>query len=438
MEKSPTARFLRRLVDLREGETATLTASAAYFFLLLSGYYVLRAVREQSGTAGDSRWLAWTFTATLVGMVLANPVYAWMVTRWPRERFIPVVLRVSALCLLAFCVAMLFAPFEWQRGVSRTFFVWLSVFNLFAVAVFWSFMADVWSFEQGKRLFGLVSVGGSLGAIAGSGFTAAFAPALGPAKLLLLSTLLLEASVRAMRLVARTRGLAREAIPAGRTSVDEARAPEQIEHGSLWTGFALVARSSYLAWICLYMALGSLAGTILYFEQNQIVRAFTEDPGERTAIFARIDLAVNVLTLIVQLFLTGRIVKAIGVGPTLVLQCVALGLALPLLGLSPTLGVMAVAMVLFRTGHYATSRPARETLFTVVGREARYKSKAFIDTFVYRGGDALGGWSFQALEGLGLQGVAFVSVPIALVWGATGLVLGRLQRRVASKQASGS
>lgn len=420
--------LLRRVVDVHAGEMPSLLLAWAYFFALLTSYYILRPLREQQGLVGDQVSLLVNFLGTLGGMAIANPLYAWIVTRWPRRKFIPFVYRFFLLNLLLFFAVTKFAPASWERPVAWAFFVWVSVYNLFVVAVFWSLMADLFTLEQGKRLFGFISVGGSLGAITGSTITGWLVTHLAPVYLLLVSAALLEATVQVMRGLVRARGLHQESVPAQAQSLPVAARPEETEYGSVFTGIGLVFRSSYLAWICLYMLLASISGTILYFAQADIVSAASADRGERTAIFARIDLCASSLTLLIQLFLTGRIVKRFGLGPTLAFQCVCFALALSILGLSPTLGALVVLMVLFRAGHYATSRPAREVLFTVVGREVKYKSKGFIDTFVYRGGDVLGAAlkvGLSSFGGLGLRGIAFCSLPIAIAWGATALIIGR-------------
>ena len=434
MTPSPLLDRFRRLVDVREGEMPSLLIAWAYFFCLLTINYILRPMREQLGLAGGEVGLAINFLGTLGGMLVANPLYAWIVTRWPRRKFLPFVYRFFAANLVAFYLLFRFAPETWKPALSFAFFVWVSVINLFAVAVFWSLLADLFSFEQGKRLFGFISVGGTLGAITGSAFVSQTAKAVDPAVLMLVAVALFEVAVWAMRALVRKRGLPPEP-PARGTA--PAR-PEDEETGGILNGMSLVFRSSYLSWICLYMLLGSIAGTILYFLQADIVSAAASDKGAQTAIFAKIDLGVNVLTLVVQLFLTGRMVKRLGVGVTLCLQCAAFGIALLFLGLDPTLFVLSGAMVLFRTGHYATSRPAREVLFTVVGREAKYKSKSFIDTFVYRGGDAIGAWlkvGLGSIGGLGLQGIAFASLPIALAWASVAIVLGRKQKQFVRDRA---
>jgi len=422
--------LFRRLVDVREGEMPALLIAWAYFYCLLTINYILRPMREQLGLAGGEIGLAINFLGTLGGMLVANPLYAWIVTRWPRQKFLPFVYRFFAANLVAFYLLFRFSPEPWQPAISFAFFVWVSVINLFAVAVFWSLLADLFSFEQGKRLFGFISVGGSLGAITGSTFVSQAAKSVEPGILMLVAVALFEVAVQAMRALVRKRGL-RPETPVEARGAGSVR-PEDEETGGILNGMSLVFRSSYLSWICLYMLLGSIAGTILYFLQADIVSAAASDKGAQTAIFAKIDLGVNVLTLLVQLFLTGRMVKRLGLGVTLCLQCAAFGIALVFLGLEPTLFVLACAMVLFRTGHYATSRPAREVLFTVVGREAKYKSKSFIDTFVYRGGDAIGAWlkvGLGSIGGLGLQGIALASLPIAAAWAAVAIVLGRNQQR---------
>jgi AAA family ATP:ADP antiporter len=239
-----------------------------------------------------------------------------------------------------------------------------------------------------------------------------------------------------MRALVRKRGL--RARPETATRETGRVRPEDEETGGVLNGMSLVFRSSYLSWICLYMFLGSIAGTLLYFLQADIVSAAAEEQGAQTFLFAQIDLSVNILTLLVQLFLTGRLVQRFGIGWTLSLQCAAFGIAMLLLGLTPSMFVLSCGMVLFRTGHYATSRPAREVLFTVVGREARYKSKGFIDTFVYRGGDAIGAWlkvGLGSVGGLGLSGIAFASIPIAAAWAGVAFVLGRRQRALQNERA---
>jgi AAA family ATP:ADP antiporter len=424
-----------KIVDVRRSEIAALVLSAVYFFCILTSNYILRPVRDQLGLAGGQIDLAHNFTGTLVAIVIATPLFGWLVTRFSRQRFIPMMYRFFALNLIAFWALMRFGPEPWQRWLNQVFFAWVSTFNLFAVAVFWSLMADIFSLEQSKRLFGPITVGGSLGAIAGSSFVSAFAKLLGPPALLLVSAGLLEAGVQLMYAILRAtkQSVEHRASPAAPTGSPEAR-----QEGGILTGILLIFSSGYLAWICAYMLLGSAAGTILYFEQASVVRVAVTNAADRTAFLARIDLVVNVAALLTQLLLTARIVKWIGIGPTLAIQCILFGIGLVAIGAAPALAVVIGANILFRIGHYATSRPSREVLFTVVGREAKYKSKGFIDTFVYRSGDVAGAWlniGLGSLGGLGLQGIALASLPIAVAWGSIGFLLGRKQKRLVGEQA---
>lgn len=424
-----------RIVDVRRSELAALVLSAVYFFCILTSNYILRPVRDQLGLAGGQIDLAHNFLGTLIAIVIATPLFAWLVTKFSRQRFIPMMYRFFALNLVVFWALMRFGPEPWQRWLNQVFFAWVSMFNLFAVAVFWSLMADIFSLEQSKRLFGPITVGGSLGAIAGSSFVSAFAKLLGPPALLLVSAGLLEAGVHLMFAILRaTRpSVEHRAAPAAPSGSPEAR-----EEGGILTGIALILSSGYLAWICAYMLLGSAAGTILYFEQAAVVRTAVTNAAERTQFLARVDLTVNVAALLTQLFLTARIVKWVGIGPTLAIQCILFGIGLVAIGATPALAVVIGANILFRIGHYATSRPSREVLFTVVGREAKYKSKGFIDTFVYRSGDVAGAWlniGLGSLGGLGLQGIALASLPIAVAWGSIGILLGRKQKRLVGEQA---
>ena len=424
-----------RIVDVRRGEIAALVLSAVYFFCILTSNYILRPVRDQLGLAGGQIDLAHNFTGTLIAIVIATPLFAWLVTKFSRQKFIPMMYRFFALNLIGFWAAMRFGPEPWQRFLNQVFFAWVSMFNLFAVAVFWSLMADIFSLEQSKRLFGPIAVGGSLGAIAGSSFVSAFAKLLGPPALLLVSAGLLEAGVQLMFAILRAtkQSVEHRAAPAAPPGSPEAR-----EEGGILTGIALIFSSGYLAWICAYMLLGSAAGTILYFEQAAVVRAAVTNAAERTQFLARVDLTVNVAALLTQLFLTARVVKWIGIGPTLAIQCILFGIGLVAIGATPALAVVIGANILFRIGHYATSRPSREVLFTVVGREAKYKSKGFIDTFVYRFGDFAGAWlniGLGSLGGLGIQGIALASLPIAVAWGSIGFLLGRKQKRLVGEQA---
>ena len=306
--------------------------------------------------------------------------------------------------------------------VGRVFFVWTSVFNLFVVSVFWAFMLDVFRTEQAKRLFGLIGVGGTLGAIAGAAATAVLAERIGPIRVLLISAVLLELAVQCVKRLGANRAAAgRAAGPALPNDGD------QVIGGRTLAGITHVLRSPYLLAICAYMLLFTIGSTVLYFQQNQIVGRSFADPATQTAFFARLDLAVNLLTLVTQLLLTGRLIKAAGVGVTLALLPALSVVGFLILGTAPVLAVFVVFQVLRRAGEYAVARPSREVLYTVLSREDKYKAKHFIDTFIYRGGDQVGAWSMalMATLGLGLAGTAYVAAPLAALWLVISLYLGR-------------
>src|SRR5882672_5670019 len=422
MSDSFTHPLLYRLVQVRREEIAAMLWSFSYFFWLLCGYYVLRPVRDEMGIRGGVDNLPWLFTGTFLAMVAAVPLFGWVSSRFPRRKLLPMIYLFFAANLLIFYVLLQFriAP----TFTAQAFFIWVSVFNLFVVSVFWSFMADLYRNEQARRLFGFISAGGSLGALAGPTVTATLAPATGPANLLPLSAcLLLMAVLCIYRLagpVARNPG---EQSEIGR------RAAEQPIGGSIFAGVTLALKSPYLLGIGVYVVLGTVLATFLYFHQAYIVSMAISDSGSRTALFAKIDLAVNVLTLACQLFVVNRLIGRFGIGIALMVLPALAVVGFFLIGLAPTLTVLVAFQVLRRAGEYAIARPAREVLFTILNREEKYKSKNFIDTVVFRAGDAVSGWLFEGLRilGLGFAGIAFVGVPIALLWAGTGWMLGRSQ-----------
>lgn len=444
-------RTLERLVDFRPGELAPALWSAVYFFCVLAAYYVLRPIRDEMGVEGGVENLAWLFSGTLAVMLFANPAFAALVSRFPRRRFLPATYRFFALALIVFYALLL--AFRGQAGVwvGRVFFVWVSVFNLFVVSVFWAFMADVFRPAQGKRLFGFIAVGGTVGAVVGSGLTASLVAVVGRVNLLLVSVVFLEVAVRAMRQVARrvepgagagpvAEGGVGSVGPAPATvpGAEGGREPERPIGGDLWAGITHVVRSPYLLGIVGYMLLYTVTATFLYFQQATIAESTFADRAVRTAFFAHVDLAVNVLTMLTQLFLTGRILKLLGVALTLTLLPLACVVGFGTLGLAPLLGVVVVFQVVRRAGNFAVARPTRELLYTVVPREDKYKAKSFIDTFVYRVGDQVGAWSYTVLgwAGLGVSGVAVVAVPLALAWVLLGGWLGGRQQAMARSARS--
>lgn len=422
--------LLRYLIEVRPEEARALAWSWLYIFSVLASYYVIRPIRDEMGVAGGVENLPWLFTGTLLGMIAINPPFAALVAKLPRARFISLAYRFFMANLLLFFLLLKVATPEQNIWIGRIFFIWTSVFNLFVVSIFWALMVDVFSSEQGKRLFGFIAAGATLGGILGSTVTAAFAQHVGPVDLLLASAVLLEAAVFSTRRLSNLSETL-QLRPAVR------REEEAAIGGRILSGLTHAFKSPYLVNISIYILLYAITSTFLYFQQAEIVKTSFADRAARTAFFAQIDLWVNILTLGAQLFVTERLLRALGVAVTLTLLPVLTALGFTTLGLAPTLTILVVFQVLRRAGNFAVARPARELLFTVVPREDKYKAKSFIDTIVYRGGDQVGAWSYALLLllGLGMTGIAFAAIPISAAWVLNGLWLGRKQETMTTSES---
>ncbi len=412
--------------SVKAGEGRALCWSFAYFFCLLAGYYVLRPLRDEMGVAGGVRNLQWLFTATFLTMLAAVPLYGALVARLPRRRLISAVYHFFAANIVLFWLLL---TFDIERiTVARVFFVWISVFNLFAVSVFWSFMADLYTSEQGKRLFAFIAAGGSAGALAGPAITVGLVELLGPANLLLVAVLFLEIAVLCVRRL-------ESASPETEKHFSQKKEPEALGGGWL-DGIPLLLRSPYLAGIAAWVGLLSVAATFLYFQQASIIAAASDDPAVRTRMFASVDLAVGLLTIVVQFFATGKLIARFGVGAALAFLPFVFAAGFAALAAAPMLAVVIGFQALQRTANFAISNPAREVLFTVLAREEKYKAKNVIDIVVVRGADAAGGRLVAALRSLGLElrGISLDAIPLAALCFALALALGRAQE----KRAAGS
>lgn len=415
-------------IKFAPGEARAVAWAWLYVFAVFLAYYVLRPIRDELGVSGGVDKLPWLFTGTLIAMLSVNPLFAYAVKKLPRTKFIPVAYRFFMANLLVFICALKLAGSEYEIWVGRAFFIWTSVFNLFVVSIFWSFVVDLFDTGQGKRLFGLLSAGATLGGIVGSALTYLSIESFGRMWLLLGAVVLLELAVFASK---RLRASA-ERIPNRLPDVMQA-APVG---GGVFAGMINVFRSPYLLGIALFILLYSLTSTILYFQQATIAEANFATREGRTQFFANIDLWVNVLTLVCQVFLTSPLLASAGVVATLSILPLFSVVGFAGLAASPTVAVFVAAQVARRVSNFALARPAREVLFTSVSREDRYKAKNFIDTVVYRAGDQIAGWSFAGFTaiGLGTTGIAVLAVPISLIWLSLSIWLGLRQR--ANEKAS--
>jgi len=413
-------RRLALLMPATPQERAAGLWSFAYFFALLAGYYVLRPLRDQMGIAGGVKNLPWLFTATFLTLLVAQPLYGALVARLPRARFIPIVYHFFVVNLLVFWAVL---TFDIKTAVvARVFFVWVSVFNLFAVAVFWSFMADLFTSEQGKRLFGFIGAGGTAGALLGPIITIWLSVPLGPVNLMIAAVIFLELAVFCVY------RLERNVVVHART---QAQTQTESIGGSAFAAIPELVRSPYILGIAVWVALLSYAATIIYFEQAHIVSEAVKSAGLQTRIFASIDLAVSLLTLITQLLITGQVLKRVGTGVAAAALPAVYIVGFAALAAMPTLIVVVTVQVVQRWMNFAIANPARQLFFTVVTREEKYKAKNLVDVVVYRGSDALSGWIFDTLQGLGLKlgAIALCSLPVVAGWAVLSLALGREQEK---------
>ena len=418
-----------RVVDVHADEVRAMWLGFVFFFVVLAGYYVIRPVRDNIGaTYFENLW--WMFTVVLIMMIIANALFSAIVSRMSRRRFIPIAYRFFILNLVIFFLLMQYMPPGKQPWVDGCFFVWVSVFNLFATAVFWGFMTDIFTNEQGKRLFGFIAVGGSLGGVLGPIITTSLVHYVSTGVLLLICAGMLEIAAQVVRF------FPAEFRRDNSKSPEDATAEKPIG-GKFWDGVTHICKSPYLFGLFLFILLYTLTSTWTYFQQSELTKAGFVDKTSRTAFFAKLDLSVNTLTLFLQIFLTGRLMKFLGVTVTLLFMPVLSLFGFAAMGFAPVLSVLAAFQIARRASTFAFMRPAREVLFTVLRREDKYKAKSFIDTFGYRCGDQFGAWSYSGMQAVGLSfsTISYIAVPVVAGWCALGVWLGRKQRALADTRA---
>ncbi|MNP07801.1 Major Facilitator Superfamily protein [compost metagenome] len=383
---------------------------------------MLRPVRETMGVAGGVENLQWLFTGTFVLTLIALPLFGWLASKVQRRRILPWTYGFLASNLLVF--AALFALQPDNLWSARAFYIWLSMFNLLSISLAWSVLADLFSSEQAKRLFGLLAAGASLGGLLGPLLGTLLVGVIGHAGLVVLATACLLGSVVAVVFLQRFRD--RHPLPAD-TELPRSRPLG----GNPFAGASEVFRSPYLLMIAVFVVLLASVSTFLYFEQARLVAEHFSSRTEQTQVFGLIDTLVQLLSILTQVFITGHLARKLGVGVLLVAVPLVMVVGFVWLAMAPLFAVFVVVMVVRRVGEYALVRPGREMLYTVVVPEHKYKAKNFTDTVVYRGGDALSGWVKRGLDLLGDHpGLAMViGAGIALVWALTGGWLGREQIR---------
>jgi AAA family ATP:ADP antiporter len=424
MAGGAVASLVGRAVNVRPGEMPGLLAAFGYHFLLFTAYSILRPVRDSMGIAGGVENLDDLFGWTLVGMLVAMPLFGWASGRFRRAVFLPWTYLFFVAQLAAFW--LLFRSQADITGTAKVFFVWVSVFNLFVVSVFWSFMADLFDKEQGKRLFAIITAGASVGTITGSAITTLLARAVGDVNLLLVSAALLASTIALMRYLL---GWSARREDRGQ------RLDERPIGGNPFAGLTRVLTSGYLSGIAAFVFLMAAVNTFLYLQQAELLSIHYPDRSERTAFLGGIEWVMSTATLLLQFFAVGRLTQRVGVAAMIVVVPLFVVAGFLLIAWSPTLATLVGVYIARRVGQYAIVRPCRETLYTTVDRESKYKAKNVNDTLVYRTSDyvvAKGHDAFVAAFAANLALVAWLGAAVAAMWAAVAWLLGRAHERMAA------
>lgn len=448
---------------MTEYERLILRHGAVWFFLILFSYYIIRPIREQIGSTYGIQNLSWLFWATFVVMLIAIPLYSIMVGKFSRRILVPSIYAFFIVCLISFWAAMKGLPDSSQIWVARAFFVWISVYGLFVVSFFWSVAADMLSTAQGRRIFGIIAGGGTMGGLVGSLVVGRMVRLVGVTNLLLIPAVLLFIALLIYLSMERS-------CQSYHTKAKESTGGGKATGGNPFAGFTAVFKSTYLFSICIFGIFMATCSTAVYFQQAEIVNAAFRNaeydaslienlaslsPKElelehtrlqkaasseaSTKYFANVNFAVLIVTLLFQLMAVGWLMKKAGLGITLAILPLAYVIGITSLAFSPTIAVLWYVSVLGRAAEYGICNPAREVLFTAVNREDRYKAKSFIDTVVRRGGDSAVGGVYKAAResaGIAMTTLSWVMIPIALLWIGLSLFIGKENRKIVASNTS--
>ena len=423
-----------RILGIERHEYVAVAWSFAYFFCVLSSYYILRPVREAMAVGSGPDTIPYLFVGTFVTMLIAAPIFGWVASSYPRRTFLPWVYLFFISNILIFWIVFTQAVDSGEEYVwlGRAFFVWLSVFNLFVVSVFWSFMADIYTREQGRRLFGVITAGGSIGALLGGAATSALVVPIGFHNLMPISAGVLLIAVFCIGQLKKWVHREHE-----EEIIETVESDKPLGGGPL-SGITHLFSSKYFLGIAVSSVIASLLGTALYMFAAELVETAIPSPDERTQFFSNMNVATNALSLIAQMFIVKHVVVRFGIGRALALMPLVSILGFAWLALDPTLAVIAILTVARRALGFGFSKPSTDMLYSVVTPEEKYKTKNFIDTAVYRGGDVVGTWSIKLMSALGLAGISLVMLPFAVVWAVVSLWLGRdYKRRAKALKMSG-
>ena len=427
---APIRKLIEKNLKCDQEEAGYVFFSFNFFFCLMASYYILQPLRDETGVMlGDTPTL---FLWTMAVMFLVNPIFSMVMARIPRPRLVPVIYRFFMVNLLLFVIGFKMigaASGEAQlvgdaRLIPSIFFVWVSVFNLFAMSLFWSVMADRFTGAQGRKFFGFIGAGGTLGQMAGSTIATLLVPHLGATNLMFISILLLEISVH-------WRPSIEDVIREQKAAQTKATGSSETETPKPWTGLLLVFKSPYIFGICCYLLLYAFTSSFIYFQKQVVVGDVFKTREDRVAFFGAMNFIASGGTLLVQLFVTGRLISALGLIFSLSLVPAFTCLGFVGLALQPGLILLSLFDAVRKMLNFAIARPSREILFTVVSKEDKYIAKNFVDTFVYRAGDSLASFAFTGIKGLnlGAQAYSWAAVPFSCLWVAVAATLAKAQRK---------
>ena len=410
--------FLKTASKVKEKEVKAVIFSFLFVVVLMSAYYILRPVRDAMASDWTDAEVSWLWTLNFFISTAIVALYGSMVSKFRFRLLVPAMYGIFAISFIIFYA--LGSVFEDRTLIDKSFYVWVSVFSLFHISVFWTFMSELFSKEQSGRLFGIIAVGASVGGLIGPSITAFFSVSLGADNLMLIASMMLLIPIPIIFYLQslKSKELNNEVldIPDSNQSIG----------GNPLAGFKMFFSNPYLLSIGLFIFLYTGISSFVYFELKNLLSDFSR--SERSVIWAQMDLAVNILAISTGLFATGRIVTKFGMPATIAMVPIMICIGLLVLAISPLLGVVMVLQIIRRAGNYAVTRPAREMLFTLVNQETRFKAKPVIDIVAYRGGDMLTAWLFTGLTqglGLGLASVAAVGAGIASLWALVGIYLGK-------------
>lgn len=415
--------LLSEIFGVQRHELIAVAWSFAYFFCVLASYYIIRPVREEMAVGSGPNTIPYLFIGTFVAMIFATSAFGWVASRYPRRKFLPWVYLFFISNMLIF-----WAVFSQLRGagddyvwLGRVFFVWVSVFNLFVVSVFWSFMADIYSREQGRRLFGLITSGGSIGALLGGLVTSAIVTKIGFQNLLLIASGVLLVAVFC---IGRLKDWVHQEHE---DEVERTVESDMPLGGTPLAGITHLLSSNYFLGIALMSIIASLLGTALYMFRAELIQTAILSPDARTQFFSNMNVAQNALALVAQMFLVKQVVARFGIGRSLLIFPFVSVIGFAVLALEPSLIAVAVLDVARRGVGFGFAKPSTDMLYSVVTPEEKYKTKNAIDTAIYRGGDVVGTWAIKGLSvlGMGMAAISLLMLPFAILASLVALWLGR-------------